>query len=652
MVHLNVLVFDSDVDHITTEMIRGGLFHVSSVADIEPWAEEEGLQTAPEEGLQELSEVDNMARSIAEKLGIRPETVSEAQAFGPFHPQQAISKLQAVDREVRGVVAGRDAARKSLAGLRETRTELPRDIWSKLGVDVRSRYTLLEVVVGRLPEKNLNTLKRFLSEVPNVVLTFPEERGTLGVMVIVLRRDRDKLRKAVEEAGLEEVRAPEEKPGLSEQMIAQLDERIKVAEQEVKKAEEAVERCKSAHFEALEEILSKISLQKLKSQARSRFRKTARTYLISGWTPRGSRQQVIRQFRETSGNRCLIEEQSAQEVLSEHGGKADVPVLLGNPKALKPFEMLVASYGRPTYNSIDPTVVVAPTFLLMFGLMFGDVGQGLVIAILGALISRWKKVSEGVRRIARLFVWAGASATLFGFLYGSVFGPTNLLPYDGYEPLENVDSFLTFALFFGIGMMSLGMGFNIISAISRKDWAGGLFDWSGLMGLAFYWVLVLTAIQLFSGKGVRGIVFAILIALPILAALLRVPIERPPGSATKPPKRWSAGAVLKSLGRMLGTSFETFLAFLTNTLSHLRLAAFAIAHAGLFIAVFALADVLQGVAGLPIAVHILGNALMIALEGLVVCVQALRLHYYEFFGKFFQAGGTEFRPMKLSGTVP
>jgi V/A-type H+-transporting ATPase subunit I len=644
MVHFNVLVFDSEVDRITTEMIRRGLFHLSSIADLEPWAEEEGLQTAPEERAQEVSEIESSARAIAEKLAIRPEIVSEAQAFAPFDPTEAKETVEAMDREVREVVGARAAARENLADLKEAKTQLARDIWAKLGVDVRSRYTLLRLVVGRLPEKNLVPFKRFLSQIPNVVMTFPEERGTIAVMVIVLRRDQDKLRRAMDEVGLEEMRVPEEKPPLSEAMTAHLDERIEEAEEKVRKAEEAVADCRNKYFPTLQAILSKISLQRLKREARSRFRKTARTYLLSGWTPRDRRDEVIKQFREVSGNRCLIEEQSADEVLSQHRGKADVPVLLENPKMLKPFEALVENYGRPTYNSIDPTAVMAPTFLLMFGLMFGDVGQGLVIALLATLVARSKRVSEGIRQIAKLLVWAGGSATLFGFLYGSVFGFTSLLPYRGYEPMQNIGSFLTIALIFGVAMMSLGMAFNIVGAIWRKDWAAGLLDWSGLMGLAFYWALVLAAILFLSGRRVSGMVVGVLIGLPLAATSLKVLVEKRSRGAAE---RASHGG-----GGFVGETLESWLAFLTNTLSHVRLAAFALAHAALFEAVFAIAGMLRGVPGLPVLAHILGNAVIIGLEGLVVSVQTLRLHYYEFFARFFQAGGTEFKPVRLRGAVP
>ena len=650
---MNVLVLDSDVNQATTELIRSRLVHVVSVTDLEPWADQEGMERVPEEAPASLTEMGNAAWSIARRLGLGNEIISQSLAFDPFDANDARAKLAEINEEVRAVIATRDEARKKLADLQETRTQLPRDVWAKFGIDVRSRYTLLEMVTGRLLEKNLPALKRLLGEIPNVLLTFPQEKGTVAVMLVVLKKDRDALLKATEEVGLERVRAAEKKPILSDEMLSELEDHIREAEEALKVAEAAVKECTARHLPALRKILSQMTLQRLTGEAKRRFRKTARTYMISGWMPRSGREKVIAGLRNACGDRCLIEEQSAEEMLSEREGDVEVPILFENPRALKPFEMLVSSYGHPAYGSIDPTVVVTPTFLLMYGMMFGDAGQGLVLALLGALVAKWKKVSAGVRRIGQLFTWCGGSAVLFGLFYGSVFGLRNVLPYRGVEPLENVGSFLGVALFFGIGLMSMGMVFNVIAAITKKDWVTAMLDRTGLMGVAFYWLLVAAVAKFFSGKSLSGTVIGLILVLPVLGSFLKEPVKKLISPKRRAFEEGAASYVLKSLGESVATLFESLLMLLSNTMSFLRLAAFAVAHGALYIALFSIAEIVSGGGvGLPILVHILGNAGMIALEGLVVCVQALRLEYYEFFGKFFEVGKTEFSPMSLESTVP
>ena len=656
MIHLNVLVLDSDVDRATSQMIKSGLVHLVSVTDLEPWADETGLKAVEEEDTPLLTQVQTIAQSVAEKLRVGPETVSEALAFQPFDPQEAAKKLEEISKEVSSVVAARDSAARELATLQEARSQATRDLRERFGIDVPSRYTLLEVALGRLPERNLHLLDRLLADVPNVVLRFPEQKGTVAVMAIVLKRDRAVLQRATEEVGLEPIPTKEGKRPLPDEAMEHLDDRIAEAQQQLQAAQGQVDQCREAHLAVLQTILSQITLRKLTTFARSRFRKTARTYLISGWTPRQSRKKVVEGLRGACGNRCLIEEQTAEELLSERGQDVDVPIAFENPKVLQPFEMLVSSYGPPAYNSVEPTLVVAPTFLLMYGAMFGDVGQGAVMAILGALVGRWKRVSHGVRRIGKLFTWCGFSAILFGILYGSVFGPSaffqKLLPYPPFEPIARVNTVLMIALAFGMGMITLGLVFNAISAIRRREWATALFDWKGFMGLAFYWLGVALAVQILTGQGANRTLLGVLIVMPLLAGLLKAPMEKLIHPRGHVPEGGIVLQSLRSLGHMVGASFESVLMFFTNTLSFLRVAAFAIAHAGLFIAVFSLADALRGGGpALPIAIHVLGNAGMIALEGLVVCVQALRLEYYEFFGKFFRVGGTQFTPMKLHGTL-
>jgi len=661
MVHLNVLVLDRDVDRATTEMIRSGLVHLVSVSDLEPWAEQKGMQPVEDDDSRALAQVDGLARSLAEKLRIGPEEVSELLALQPFDPSEASKKLEEISRQVNAVVAARDEAARRLAGLRESMSQASRDFRDKLGVSVPSQYTLLEVAVGRLPEKSVELLKRSLWDVPNVVLTFPEEKGKTAVMVIVLKKDRDALRKATEEAGLERMPLAEKKAPASEEILEELHERLEIARQELETTQQAVEKCKAEHLPTLRAILSQVIFQKLSRMAKSRFRKTARTYLISGWTPLRSKEKVIESLKRACGNRCLVEEKTAEELLSERREGVDVPILFENPKVLEPFEMLVSNYGPPAYNSTDPTVIVAPTFLLMYGAMFGDVGQGAAMALLGALVSNWKRVSGGVKRIGKLFTWCGLSGILFGFIYGSVFGfnPYRLLRfkrYGGFEPLGNINAFLMVALFFGMAMITVGLVFNAVSALRRREWATGLFDWRGLMGLAFYWLAVAAVAQFFGGEGASRTVLGLLVAVPLAATVLRGPVEKLLSPKGRPGEPGVLARTVKSIGEMFGASFETILMFFTNTMSFLRLAAFAMAHAALFTAVFSLADVVRGGGPLPrtlapMFVHLLGNAAMIALEGLVVCVQALRLEYYEFFGKFFQVGATEFTPMRLPRTV-
>lgn len=654
MTQFNALIFDTDVDRATTAIIHSGLVHLVRIADVQHWADQAKLQSASHDDTPLLLEIKASARSLAENLGVSPDVVSESAAFAPFDPAAARRTLHEITKAIKPALGERYAAWQKLASLQQTRQQATTDIRTRFGLDLPSRYTMLEVALGYIPDKNVDLLKNLLSAVPNVVLSFPEPTGKVSVMAIVLRKDREILRQARDKVDFAEAVLPDNRPPSSEDLLSQLDDRIAKAGDELAKADDALQRSRDAHSSALRAVLSQVSLHQLAASAKGQFTKTARTYVISGWTPSRTAGRVVEALRSACQNRCLVDLRRAQEVLAESQEPVEVPSVFENPKLLKPFEMLVSSYGPPAYNSIDPTLIVAPTFLVMYGAMFGDVGQGLVLVGVGLLLSLLKRLNPSIRQIGHLLMWCGAAAVLFGFLYGSVFGVRSLLPYRGFEPVENVGAFLTIALFFGTGMVSLGLLLNAITALSRKEWAAGFFHWKGLMGIAFYWVGVALLIQGFSGRPVNTTLIVALVAMPILASVaVALAQGRDTSNKLPPPQRGFAGRLLKSFGHIVGDSFDTILQFITNTLSFLRIAAFAIAHAALFIALFSLADLLRGGGpSLPILVHVVGNAGMIALEGLVVCVQALRLTYYEFFGKFFRVGKTIFSPVKLSNTVP
>lgn len=652
MLQLNVLVLDKDVDQATTAMIKSGLVHLVSVAGVQHWADEAQLQAVPKDVSPALSEISDMARSIAEKLSVSPQIFSEGAAFQQFDPTQAKTKLQEILKDVNPAFGERYTAWQKLASLRQARQHATVDIRTRFGLDVRSPYTMLDIAIGFVPESNVDFLKRLLSPVPNVVLTFPEGKGKVSVMAIVLKRDSQALKQACEKVQFEQAPPPEKKSPDTQDIVDRLDDRIAQAQKELDQAQSALDQCRDTHLPALRMILSQVSLQQLARSAKENFGKTARTYLISGWTPRRTRDQVIQALKSACRNRCLIEETTAEEILAEGDESVEVPIVLQNPRVIQPFEMLVSGYGAPAYNSVDPTVVVAPIFLLMYGAMFGDVGQGVVLAALGALLWRSKKLTHSIRKIGQLLIWCGAAAVLFGCFYGSVFGFRNVLPYRGFEPLDNVSVFLTVALFFGMAMITLGLLLNVFYAISRRQWASGLLEWKGLMGLAFYWLGIALMVQVRAGRSPSRTLIVMLLAMPVLSALLMALTERrAPGQLRRVDGAFPSRA-LRSLGHIVGECFDTILQFIANTVSFLRLAAFAIAHAALFNALFSLAEMLRGAGPtLPILVHVVGNAGMIALEGLVVSVQALRLTYYEFFGKFFRVGRTRFSPVKLPSTV-
>ena len=287
------------------------------------------------------------------------------------------------------------------------------------------------------------------------------------------------------------------------------------------------------------------------------------------------------------------------------------PQVLDNPRWLRPFELFARLLGIPAADEADPTPVLAVVVPLLFGYMFGDVGQGLVLMLLGALLQRRFEA-------ARLAIAGGAAAVVFGFLFGSIFGLEGVIPALWLHPLAHPMIVLAVPLGFGVLLLSLGQLLAGLGAL----WRGDLRRWLA-MDLGFL-VFYLGLIGLLAGQPAGPIAVLGLLWYGIGAFFVH---------------RQLLGT-LAAAGHLL----ESALQILVNTLSFARVGAFALAHAALSDAIVTMARVPDSaIAGLLILV--VGNVVVICLEGLVVSIQTTRLVLFEFFNRFLRGGGRVFRPL-------
>jgi len=284
--------------------------------------------------------------------------------------------------------------------------------------------------------------------------------------------------------------------------------------------------------------------------------------------------------------------------------------------------------------------------LVMFGMMFGDVGHGISLIIGGVvLIRKWPRLAG----IGQLAVYCGGSSAVFGILYGSLFGLEDVIPALWVRPLQGINSLFVFAVGFGVLMMSLGLVLNIVNSIRMHTFWEGFFDSAGPFVALVYWLAV--------GNGVRYLVSSKRLSHPEWVAglfvflfavfLLRGPLLKMSGKRRQAFPEGVGTYIMETFMEIL----EMLMGYLSNTVSFIRVAAFGLAHAGLFVAVFTLANLVKDAPLGPLwtwIVIILGNITIIVFEGLVVTIQVLRLEYYEFFGKFFRSGGSKYRPAGFS----
>ena len=322
----------------------------------------------------------------------------------------------------------------------------------------------------------------------------------------------------------------------------------------------------------------------------------------------------------------------------------DPPTKLKNPKIFKPFEMFIQMYGLPSPNEMDPTIFVALTYTFIFGAMFGDVGQGLCLFLIGGALYLWKKMN-----LAGIISVAGLFSTFFGFMFGSVFGFENVIEAHWLRPVEamtklpfigQLNTIFIIAIAFGMGLNILVMIFQIINAMRRHDIENIWFSSNGIAGVIFYGFLVLTVVLYMTGHKVPGnIMLVIFLGLPILAFVFKEPLTNIVARRKKKIEGSKAMFIVQGFFEL----FETLLSYFSNTLSFVRIGAFAVSHAAIMEVVLMLSGAADG-GSINWFGIILGNLIVCSLEGLIVGIQVLRLEYYEMFSRFYKGSGREFKP--------
>lgn len=412
---------------------------------------------------------------------------------------------------------------------------------------------------------------------------------------------------------------------------------FEAAQEELEKCEQELEGLKMQASEIVtgrkEEILS--ACKSLQSYCRNfdirKYAACTRSndgseeyYILYGWM---ARQDADKLEHEIAGDDNIHWEE-------EEGNSAiNPPTKLRNPKILKPFEMFVEMYGLPAYNEMDPTLFIALTYTLMFGIMFGDVGQGACLLIGGILLYRFKKL-----RLAGIVGVAGIWSVFFGFMYGSFFGFEEILPAVWMKPMDNIMTTLMLAIGFGAVLILIAMILNIINAVRAKEYGRLLFSQSGLAGVICYGFVALCAVLFITGNGLPAtIIIAAAVGIPLIAILLKEPL----GHLVERKKNiFPEGSKVMFFVEALVEGFDVVLSYATNTISFVRVGAFALSHAGMMGVVMTLAGLERGNPNWIVIV--LGNILVAGLEGLVVGIQVLRLEYYEMFSRFYSGTGKPF----------
>ncbi|HAS73593.1 MAG TPA: V-type ATP synthase subunit I [Clostridiales bacterium UBA8960] len=387
----------------------------------------------------------------------------------------------------------------------------------------------------------------------------------------------------------------------------------------------------------IDKLYSKLMMERKVDKVHQKIAVTENLAYLSAWLPSEDMEQVKRTFGEPP--ETLVTFKKAEEVSI----RIPTPTFLKNSRFFRPFEMLVNMYGVPMHNETDPTFFFGITYMVLFGAMFGDLGQGLVIALAGMLLR--KKVNPA---FCGILTRIGIGSMFFGFLYDSFFGYENvistLIPLPIYfRPIENINQTLIIAIVIGIVLMFISYIYSIVNKLRLGDIEEGVFGRNGINGLILLATLLTLVYGMFTGQKILPT--AVLNAT-ILVSVVLLLVKQPLSNKLLKSRRLYDETPSAYYVEGIFNLFETFLGMISNTASFIRVGAFALNHVGLFIAFHTLANMIGSTAG-NITMFILGNVIVLALEGLVVFIQGLRLFYYELFSKYYTGDGILFTPDKI-----
>lgn len=573
----------------------------------------------------------------AEEL-IRLIDVSNLHADPSISLEEAIAVIEDFDQQM-------DSFRETDIVLEQQRTQLQSSLdlitpFTNLDFDISTilHFKTVKFRFGKISKEYITKFETYVYENLNSIFYKCHDDGNyIWGLYFVLGSESAKIDAVYKSMHFEQIYIPDEYHGTPLSEVRSLQTQIKEIN---KRIQDHTQKKQNLLLEHAHEIYS--AYKKLESQIRNfDVRKLAACtnkrdtfYILCGWMTAKDAKRFSKELEDDPHVYCILEE--------EHNGSTP-PTKLKNPKPLRPFEMFIKMYGLPSYNEFDPTVFVALTYAFIFGWMFGDVGQGLCLAVGGFALYAWKKIN-----LAAIIGYAGIFSTIFGFLFGSIFGFEDIIEPLWIRPVSQMSTLpfigklntvFIVAIGFGMALILLTMVIHIINGIRSKDLEAACFDTNGLAGLVFYASAVSVIVLFMKGHTLPGgAVLLLMFGIPLLLIAFKEPITR---KLLKTKAQEQTGVVM-TIVQAFFELFEVLLSYFSNTLSFVRIGAFAVSHAAMMEVVLMLAGAEAGNPNWIIIVF--GNIFVCAMEGLIVGIQVLRLEYYELFSRFYKGNGREFKP--------
>ena len=707
MRELRIVTLDEDVDRVIKRLEALGNVHLTDVKEfLDAW---EGLIEPSKADTKLIKSSELLARldsiiSILQPAEAEKKSLKETLFKAPEEEQIDRIKVEApnlaeMEREldsleatVNKLIAGNESKKGELSNTNDILHVLALLDDFEIDLDFIGEKEFVIVHTGNLPSVNLEALGSNLEEVTgenNFIASKALTDEVSFAVIVTLKRDKDAVAKALRAADFEIWQRPplDDIPERTKEAIAALKAKVAELESGINDNERELAVIRDERFNDLLVMHELVQIEENREKAKVLFGKSARTRVIEGWTPKEDVDRVIDGINDETSGFCVI------DVKEPKREDVRVPSLLKNPKIVKPFESIVGMYGHPLYNDIDPTLITAIMFPILFGLMFPDIGHGMFLLAIGlALMFAFRGLGKEIRGVGVIVVLCGFSSLIIGFLFGEFFGLSEYaghLVHDSvgmsipevfifeplwFEPIPNVTVMFVVTMLVGTLHMGLGLLLSAINKVSSRNMFGVLWEavkiWC-LFGTLYFLLALLSSSLVGIDEGVAvfvttvishielkaGLIF--LVALPVLILFaFKVFSElrhEKHGKAEKGEKLSGMDYIIILIDGLIDAVLENLFRFLANIVSYGRILALALCHAALMEVFILLAFMCWGSIAIigpviGIIIFVAGNAVVIVLEAIMAGIHTIRLHFYEWFTKFYDGGGVEFSPFRFSRT--
>ncbi len=645
MTEIELIVPSKDMLPVTRLLANQGIFHQVDASHLNSQTGIESTDSLHEEAVA-YSTLERRIQANMQSLGIEEGEPEQAEKNSMLELDTARQMVDKIEQEIRQASQQLADNRRKLEQLQNQLHQLEpvADIDLDMGSLDNSRFIFS--LLGVIPVANMERLRTSLARIPYLLIPLRKQRQSAVVWLAGARSNADVLDRAARSAYLNPLELPDNHKGTPAELINSLNTSIRQTQAQIEADLAALDQVCEKNQHQLHNLLWRVRTDRMLADAMAHYGKLRFTYLIVGWVPSLKLSGLTQKLKKLSEN-ILIE-----AIPTHRPGdvRQDIPVSLRNPGIFSPFESLVTTFARPRYHELDPTFLIALTFPILFGAMFGDVGQGALIMLIGWLIaSRKVKALRSLAGLGGLIVACGLFAIIFGLIYGSLFGIETILPALWLRPMENITEMLIVAIGAGVVLLCVGFILNLLNASMSREWERLLFGQNGLDGFILY----LSLIGLLLGFVIKGFpiprtVFLVTAGISGLVVMFSE-VGQHLLSRHRPLVEGGIGVfIVQSVFEL----FETLISFLSNTLSYVRVGAFAVAHVGLSAVIFILANLVNPGHGVGYWIVVaLGTLFIVGFEGLIIGIQTMRLEYYEFFSKFFKGGGLVYKPFSLPSTA-